>query len=150
MQALIYDKNLQPWEKSQGFIKTDVPEPTLHRTKKSDKKSIIIKVAYAGVCGTDRGLWYRQNFKDAVLTSLTSEKKNYRVIGHEVCGTVVAVGSDVEEKYEITVGDFITTESHLICSSCWQCRHDQTNVCVNEKIIGISHDGGFAEYIKLP
>jgi threonine 3-dehydrogenase len=150
MHALVYDAKEQPWETTRGFLKRAVADPVINKAQKSDQESVIIKVVYAGVCGTDRGLWNRTNFKDAVLSSLAHERSHERIIGHELCGEIVAVGRAVKKRFSLAVGDFVAAESHVICQQCWQCTHGQTHVCINEKIIGISYNGGFAEYIKLP
>ena len=71
----------------------------------------------------------------------------YRIIGHEFFGEVIQVGSKVKN---IKPGDFVACESHVVCNKCYQCLHGQKNVCTNEKILGISVDGGFAEYAKVP
>ncbi len=189
MKALIFDKNKTNWETSRGFELVDVPEPVLGV---GDEDKIIIKVAYAGVCGTDKGIWNRQAFKDAVLSSIDAEetrnltrkdteskipviasaaeailskekiassasqspgllamtqKKTYRIIGHEFFGEVKEVGSSIKN---IKPGDFVACESHVVCNKCYQCLHGQKNVCTNEKILGISVDGGFAEFAKVP
>lgn len=177
MKALVFDKNKYSWEDSRGFELVDIPEPVLGE---GDEDKIIIKVAYAGVCGTDKGIWNRQAFKDAILNSIDAEsaqlsrrhsegaqpteesqskkeilrsaqddakKKSYRIIGHEFFGEVIKIGSRVEG---IGVGDFVACESHVVCNECFQCKNGQKNVCTNEKILGISVDGGFAEYAKVP
>jgi threonine 3-dehydrogenase len=151
MKALIFDTSKEQWESSRGFTKADVPEPTLDEAKiESDKRAVIIKVRYAGLCGTDRGIWNRQAFRDQILGSLEKEGKSARVIGHEFCGDVVGAGSEVKEAFGITSGDFVSCESHVVCNDCFQCRAGEKHVCTNEKILGISHDGCYAEYIKVP
>ena len=148
MQALVFDTRKGSWEATQGFEKTDVPEPTIDEKKNpADAQAIIIKVSYAGVCGSDRGIWLRSAFRNQILGSLAEEKKNYRIIGHEFFGEVVAIGSAVRR---VKMGDFVTCESHVVCNQCYQCLRGEENVCTNEKILGISHDGGFAEYAKVP
>ncbi len=148
MQALIFDKSKTDWESSQGFELADIPEPVLGA---GDDDKIIIKVHYAGVCGTDRGIWYRQAFKEAILNTIDEQTKSggnpYRIIGHEFFGEVKRVGSNVKD---IKPGDMVACESHVVCNQCYQCLHGQKNVCTNEKILGISVDGGFAEYAKVP
>ena len=52
--------------------------------------------------------------------------------------------------YGLEVGDIVSTESHIICGACYQCRIGDTHVCADDKIIGISEDGCFAEAVKLP
>lgn len=151
MKALIFDRRIEKWESSRGFIKADVPEPVLDEKRNpGDRGAVLIKVRYAGVCGSDRGIWYRQAFRDQILRSLALEKKQYRIIGHEFFGEIVAVGSRAGERYALKRGDAVSAESHVVCNACFQCRIGQKNVCTNEKILGISHDGCFAEYIKIP
>ena len=151
MKALIFDRSKEAWETSRGFMKTDVPEPVIDEAKnESDKHAAIIKVRYAGLCGTDRGIWNRQAFRDQILGSLEKEGKDIRIIGHEFCGDVVSAGSEAKEKYGIMPGDFVACESHVVCNECFQCNAGEKHVCTNEKILGISHDGCYAEYIKVP
>ncbi len=148
MQALVFDTSRNTWEGSRGFEKMDVPEPVIDQKQNpSDANSVIIKVHYAGVCGSDRGIWSRTAFRDAILGSIAREEKTYRIIGHEFFGEVAAVGSRVTR---VRVGDFVTCESHVVCNQCYQCSRGEQHVCTNEKILGISHDGGFAEYAKVP
>ncbi|MDE2311703.1 MAG: alcohol dehydrogenase catalytic domain-containing protein [Patescibacteria group bacterium] len=148
MQALVFDKSKTDWATSKGFELVNIPEPTLTA---GDGDKIILKVAYAGVCGTDRGIWNRQAFKDAILNSLDAQIQTggnpYRIIGHEFFGEITQVGSKVKD---LNVGDMVACESHVVCNQCYQCLHGQKNVCTNEKILGISVDGGFAEYAKVP
>jgi threonine 3-dehydrogenase len=65
-------------------------------------------------------------------------------------GEVVGVGSKAAARYGINVKDIVSTESHIICGTCYQCRIGQTHICSQDTIIGIGRDGCFAEYIKLP
>ena len=148
MQALVFDKSKFAWEDSKGFEKVEVPTPVIDEKKNpEDAHAVIIQVRFAGVCGSDRGIWYRTAFKDYILNSLEAEKKNIRIIGHEFFGEVKAIGSKVRN---VKPGDPVTCESHVICEKCFQCIHGQSNVCTNQKILGISYDGGFAEFIKVP
>jgi threonine 3-dehydrogenase len=151
MWALTYDMKDEPWDKTTGFVKKKVPRPVLDEAADPlDASSAIIKVQYTGFCGSDAGIWFRSSFKDMIHSSLKEEGKTTRVIGHEVFGVVEEVGSVSEARYGIEKGQLVSAESHIVCGMCHQCLIGQTHVCVNEKIIGISQDGGFAEYIKLP
>ena len=85
-----------------------------------------------------------------ILQTLDREKSDVRVIGHELLGEIVEVGSEARRDYGYKVGDIVTTESHIICNSCYQCRMGDTHVCSTDRIIGISLDGCFADYVKLP
>ena len=148
MQALVFDTSCETWETSRGFEKRDVPESCLdEKADPVDADRVLIRVHYAGVCGSDRGIWFRSAFRNQILGSLAAEKKTYRIIGHEFFGEVVAVGSRVTR---VKAGDFATCESHVVCNQCYQCTRGEHHVCTNEKILGISQDGGFAEYAKVP
>lgn len=151
MKALVFDKSKTDWETSRGFDLVDIPEPILDETNSEDDNYVIIKVHYAGICGTDRGIWNRAAFRDAILNTIDEQiklgKNPYRIIGHEFFGEIVKIGSKVEN---VKIGDFVSCESHVICQKCYQCLRGQREVCTNEKILGISHDGGFAEFAKVP
>lgn len=149
MLALVYDRTRQPWEQSRGLQLAEVPTPTLDEARDPrDRGMALIKLRFAGFCGSDRGIWYRRAFKDMILNSLDQDAKEVRVIGHELLGEIVALGSEAGRG--LKVGDTVSTESHLICGQCYQCRAGDTHVCAKDKIIGISTDGCFAEYVKLP
>ena len=151
MSALTYDRGTDPWEKTVGLRKTEVERPVLDETKDyHDRASVLVKPMMTGFCGSDRGIWFRSSFKDMIMKSLDRDHKDTRVIGHELLGRVVAAGTEARRAYGIEVGDVVTTESHIICGACYQCRIGDTHVCADDKIIGISEDGCFAEVVKLP
>ena len=171
MKALVFDTKLGSWESTRGFELQDVPEPILDEAKNpSDADKVLLKVHYAGICGTDRGIWNRAAFRDQIVGSIEAEGKTKRILGHEFFGEVVKLGSKASSLAPLSqpmtgrasnsagialasplkVGDFASPESHVVCNKCFQCLRGEKHVCTNEKILGISHDGGFAEYVKLP
>jgi threonine 3-dehydrogenase len=97
--------------------------------------------------------------KTSFLAALERDKKPSRVVGHEFVGEVVEVGSKVNSLYwdpdpknvaKIEVGSLVSGDSHVTCGKCYQCRLGEANVCMNEAILGITIDGIFAQYVKLP
>lgn len=157
MRALVYDRAADPWEESRGLRLEEVPRATLdERADYHDRSRVLIKPKYVGFCGSDRGIWFRRAFKDMIMGSLDKEsraerkKKDRRVIGHELYGEVVAVGSDAKRTFGLEVGDHVSAESHIYCGVCYQCRTGDAHVCADDLIIGISADGAFADYVKLP
>mgnify|MGYP000400668998 CR=1 FL=1 len=148
MRALTFDRTRENWETSRGMVLEQVPRPTLEGGR--DRSKVVIKVRYAGFCGTDRGIWHRKSMTDMVLGSLERTDAEKRVFGHELLGEIVEVGDKVASKYGYQVGDVVSTESHIVCGACTQCRLGQHHVCANEQIIGVSVDGCFADYVKLP
>jgi threonine 3-dehydrogenase len=149
MRALTFDRTREDWASSTGMVLDEVPTPRLG-TGHADRSSVIVKVRYAGFCGSDRGIWWRKAFGDMVLGSLDADGADRRVFGHEMLGEIVDVGARVTAKYGYRVGDIVSTESHIVCGTCHQCRLGEHHVCARDQIIGISLDGCFAEYVKLP
>lgn len=148
MTALTFDSQRDGWSRSTGLVKEAVAVPDFDPAR--DHASVLIRVKYAGFCGSDRGIWWRKAFGDMIEGSLAEEHRTTRVVGHELLGEIVAVGVKVTGKYGYKPGDVVSTESHIICGTCHQCRVGDSHVCARDKIIGISLDGCFAEYIKLP
>ena len=160
VKALTFDTIKDSWEGSKGFVLRDVPMPTLDEANDpSDATSVILKIRYAGFCGSDRGIWYRNAFKDMIHGSLEAAGSTQRVLGHEFVGEIVEAGSMVKTLYydpdpqniaKIEVGSLVSGDSHVTCGKCYQCRIGEGNVCMNEAILGISINGIFAEYVKIP
>jgi threonine 3-dehydrogenase len=151
MPALTYDRVRDPWGQSRGFRKTEVPRPTLDESRNPvDRSAVLVRTKLAGFCGSDRGIWFRKAFGEMIQSSLEREQKDVRILGHELLGEVAAVGSEAERSFGIQVGDVVTAESHIACGVCYQCRIGEQHVCASDKILGISTDGVFAEWVKLP
>jgi propanol-preferring alcohol dehydrogenase len=71
-----------------------------------------------------------------------------RVIGHEITGEIVSVGTGVKS---LRPGDPVTAYFYLTCGECKWCRINRETLCENFRgYVGREVDGGYAEYIKLP
>ncbi|MEE9239642.1 MAG: zinc-binding dehydrogenase [bacterium] len=71
-----------------------------------------------------------------------------RIMGHEIAGEVVEVGSEVEN---VAPGDLVTCHFYLVCHSCNFCRSGRETLCLDFKgYVGLVLDGGFAEYTVIP
>jgi threonine 3-dehydrogenase len=151
MNALVYDRAHDTWESTRGLRQEEVPAPALDEAADyRDAGMALIRPRFTGFCGTDRGIWFRRAMKDMIYDSLDRDQREQRVIGHELFGEVVQVGSQAARDLGIRPGDFVSTESHIICGQCYQCRIGDTHVCADNQIIGISTDGCFADLVKLP
>jgi threonine 3-dehydrogenase len=101
---------------------------------------VLVRVRAASICGTDLHIygwdrWSQGRIKPPVT------------LGHEFCGVVEKVGSEVGA---VKAGDFVSAEMHVNCGHCHQCRVGEAHICQNLKIIGIDQDGAFAEFVKIP
>src|SRR3990167_9669146 len=149
--GLTFDTKADGWDRSQGFIKREVAMPQLDEAAQAeDALSVLLEIQYAGMCGTDRGIWQRQVFKELIHSSLAAEGKTQRILGHEFVGKVVKAGSLVGTLYGLREGDAVSGDSHVTCGRCFQCRVGEEEVCQDQKILGISTDGIFARYVKVP
>lgn len=150
-EGLTLDLVQDGWKSSRGFVKREIPMPILdEKNRTKDAMCVIVKVLYAGMCGSDRGMWFRQAFTDMFREALQKEGKSLRVVGHEFVGEVVEAGSLVESTYfEIKKGAMVSGDSHVTCGKCYQCRLGEQEVCQEQAILGITIDGIFANYVKV-
>ncbi len=106
----------------------DVPEPT------AGEDQVVIQVHSAGICGTD-------------IHILRSEYVIHPpvVMGHEVCGEIVEMGTGVTG---FAVGDRVTLNptAARLCGTCRYCRAGAPFFCVDRAGLGSGVDGGFAKY----
>ena len=151
MKALVLDVNRNTWSTTKGYLLRDVPEPKLDEKQDAlDAKRVLIEPIFGGVCGTDKGIWFRKAFKESILSTMEKDKRNHFVMGHELLGRIVEVGSEVKRGGRFHVGQVVSAESHIYCGVCPMCLSGDQHVCANERIIGVSSDGIFAERVKLP
>jgi len=116
-------------------IVRNAPEPVLNEGE------VLIKVAAAMICGTDAHLYeWGKSAQDF-------NPKLPLVMGHECAGTVAAVGSRV---VTAKVGDRVSVETHFFCGQCYPCRTGDAHNCLNMRLLGLTWDGVFAEYFKVP
>ncbi|MGH3760588.1 zinc-dependent dehydrogenase [Actinophytocola sp.] len=71
-----------------------------------------------------------------------------RVIGHEIAGEIVEVGSDVPGGW--SAGDRVQVIAAVPCGTCPDCVRGRMTVCPNQTSMGYHYDGGFAEYLVVP
>jgi len=99
---------------------------------------VLFRVAACGICGTD------------------IKKIHYglvpppQILGHELAGTVVAVGRDVTR---FQPGDRVVSFHHIPCGTCFYCEHKLFSQCCGYKKTGLTagfdpNGGGFAEYVR--
>jgi threonine 3-dehydrogenase len=67
--------------------------------------------------------------------------------GHEMAGTVEAVGPEV---HHVQPGAFVAAETHIACGHCSTCRTGRAHICENLRILGVDTDGVFAEHVVIP
>jgi alcohol dehydrogenase, propanol-preferring len=103
---------------------------------------VLIKVEACGVCHSDLHL------ADGDWDLLKPITKVPLILGHEVAGTVAALGEGVTE---LRVGDRVGVPwIYWTCGECEFCKEGRETLCLKQKITGCMVDGGFAEYMVAP
>jgi L-iditol 2-dehydrogenase len=99
---------------------------------------VLIKVAACGICGTDiKKIFY-------------AYVEPPQILGHELAGTVVAVGRGVRKWKP---GDRVMSFHHIPCGKCFYCERRLFSQCKQYKSTGLTggftpNGGGFGEYVK--
>lgn len=101
------------------------------------EKDVLIKVAYAGICGSDLHIYKKGMFIQNIPETM----------GHEFSGTVIKTGSKV---HSLQAGDRVTANPMVTCGNCIACRTRHRGSCETLGFIGEVRPGCFAEYIALP
>ncbi|MBS7009597.1 zinc-dependent alcohol dehydrogenase [Anaerostipes sp.] len=121
----------------EDMVLMDLPEPQIPRDD-----WIKIKVAYAGICGSDIKMFRRD------CSGLDSKLKPPVIPGHESSGIVWEKGSAVTN---IEVGDRVIYHTMVDnCGTCEYCLTGNWGLCSSRKGIGSDLNGAFAEYLVCP
>jgi len=100
---------------------------------------LLIKVSSASICGTDLRIFHGSHrmFPPGTV----------RIPGHEVVGVITETGAGLEG---FSIGDRVFIAPNMGCGKCAQCIGGNNNLCATYDAIGVTIDGGFAEYLRVP
>lgn len=114
----------------------DVPRPV------PDANDVLIQVEACGVCHSDLHLAEGDWPQLAVIT------KRPLILGHEIAGRVAERGAAVRH---VQIGERVGLPwVYWTCGQCELCHEGNENLCISQKITGVTVDGGFAEFVKAP
>ena len=97
---------------------------------------VVLEVALTGVCATDLH----------ILDGHFPTARFPLIPGHEVTGTVVALGREVGNLRE---GDRVVVDPAVPCTTCLLCRRGRPNLCENRNAVGVTRNGGAAERVAV-
>jgi L-iditol 2-dehydrogenase len=100
---------------------------------------ILVKVRAASICGTDLRILHGTHRKYLPGT--------VRIPGHEMVGTIEQVGKELQG---VMPGQLVFVAPNWGCGRCRQCLAGRNNLCADYGAIGITQDGAFAEYLRVP
>ena len=104
---------------------------------------VLIKVMACSICGSDISYYYGHSPLG------TADGKGPLYLGHEISGVVEKVGSLSIKTGLFKEGDRVAVNPVQQCNACDACMRGEFNVCTHLDIIGVSVNGGFAEYVKV-
>ncbi len=117
----------------------ETPRPAGH--------AVVVRLGSCGVCHSDvhlaDGYFDLGNGNRIALGASVAPP---RTLGHEIAGTVVAVGADVST---VAVGDRRVVYPWIGCGRCAMCASGEEQLCNSPRAIGINVDGGFADHVLV-
>lgn len=111
----------------------DVPSPEIN------DREVLVKCRAAAICGTDLRIYNYGHSK------IPDGKKV--ILGHEMAGDIVEVGDKV---LGLKKGMRVAVASNIGCGKCYLCIQGFFHLCDKYEAIGLTYNGGFSEYVKVP
>jgi threonine dehydrogenase-like Zn-dependent dehydrogenase len=117
--------------------------PSIMRMREQDNPppepdEVQIKVAYAGICGSELSSYLGHN----------ALRVPPLVMGHEFSGQIVALGSRAGGR--LAVGQSVTVNPLTSCGACRFCRGGLNHLCLRRTLVGAHRPGAYAEYVNVP
>ena len=115
------------------IIEMDTPTP--------GPNEVLVKVLATSICGTDLHIYEWNEWAQSRIKNIP------QIMGHELCGEVIQLGSQVRN---IKKGATISAETHISCGHCYLCQTGNAHICINGSIFGVDINGVFSEYAVVP
>ena len=129
------------WIKGKEGIQrwTDYPVPV------PGANQALLKVEAAGLCQSDCHL-----LQVGPMERHGVESPTKYVLGHEIAGTIAALGQGLENHPTVKLGARFALQIGAACGSCDNCRQGFDNACtLGCEAYGLNTDGGFEEYLLI-
>jgi D-arabinose 1-dehydrogenase-like Zn-dependent alcohol dehydrogenase len=111
-------------------------------------REVLVKVRHCGLCHSDLHLHEGTiDLGDGKGLDIRSGRSLPFTLGHEICGTVEAVGERVTERFG---GGLYAVYAWAGCGACDRCDRGDEHLCDDSQHIGINRDGGFATHVLAP
>jgi L-iditol 2-dehydrogenase len=101
------------------------------------KGDVLLEIEACAICGTDIKSFLSGN----------PRIKPPQIMGHELCGTIIKIGQDVDN---YRIGQRVTMATTIGCGDCIYCNAGRTNLCRKSQAMGFHYPGAMAPYIRIP
>jgi len=121
---------------SHGLNLEDVEEPC-----DLEPDEVLVEVAAVGICGSDLHVYdWGANYE-------FMRERLPVTLGHEFSGRVVNIGADVSSS---KIGDLVAIIPSTSCMRCEHCLAGYPQRCMQRSTVGLTRDGAFARYVRVP
>lgn len=128
-------KALSKLKKEPGLSLNEIDMPKI----KSDE--VLVKIKKTAICGTDMHIYKWDEWAQKTIPIPMN-------VGHEFVGEIVEIGTNVYR--DLTIGDRVSGEGHIVCGKCRNCRAGTFHLCPNTIGVGVNRPGCFAQYLAIP
>lgn len=118
-------------------VELPTPEPT--------GRQVLLRTLATGVCHSDVHL-HDTHFDLGNGRTLPAGQPGM-ILGHEIAGTVAAVGPEVRG---VAVGEVRVAYPWIGCGECRLCAAGDEQLCADAAVLGIQRAGGFADHVLVP
>ena len=133
----------------QSLVKFDAPLcETIVETPKPQGREVLVRVERCGLCHSD--LHIQDGYADLGGGKRLDTTRGMTLpftLGHEIAGVVEDVGADVPSEL---IGARRAVFPWIGCGKCRDCQRGNENLCVKQRFLGASIDGGFASHVLVP
>jgi threonine dehydrogenase-like Zn-dependent dehydrogenase len=124
----------QVFYEREKMLLEDIPIPTV------GPEQVLVLVKFCGICGSDVAYFFGNSSLE------TKTGKGPLVLGHEFSGEVVQVGEIPKRAGLFKPSDRVVLDPVQYCNACKICKKGQVNLCQTKQVLGVSVNGGFAQY----
>ncbi|WP_027362374.1 L-threonine 3-dehydrogenase [Desulfospira joergensenii] len=117
-----------------GLWLEEVPIP------ETGPNDVLIKIKKTAICGTDVHIYNWDAWAQKTIPVPM-------IIGHEFVGEVADFGENVKN---LTLGEQVSGEGHVVCGRCRNCLAGNRHLCKSTLGVGVNRSGVFAQYLSLP
>jgi D-arabinose 1-dehydrogenase-like Zn-dependent alcohol dehydrogenase len=133
----------------QSLVKFDAPLcETIVETPKPQGREALVRIERCGLCHSD--LHIQDGYADLGSGKRLDTTRGMTLpftLGHEIAGVVAEVGADIPQEL---IGTKKAVFPWIGCGQCRECLAGDENLCVKQRFIGVSIDGGFASHVLVP
>lgn len=104
--------------------------------RKLNRNELLIKVSGCGLCATDKHIYHGKASSSIPV-----------ILGHEFSGTIIEKDNSLSI---FNIGDKVAVDPNIFCGHCDYCKQGKVSFCENLKALGVTLNGGFAEYSIVP